>query len=54
MVKPTVKSLKPKLPNPWALGAQGAVALSCKHHTKYSCETSPAETSNPNKNLKNH
>ena len=39
--------VKPGLPNPWTTAAQIVTAASCKHHTKYSCETSPAETKHP-------
>ena len=39
--------VKPGLPNTWTTAAQIVTAASCKHHTKYSCETSPAETKHP-------
>jgi hypothetical protein len=40
--------VKPGLPNPWTMAsAQIVTAASCKHHKKYSCETSPAETKHP-------
>ena len=42
------KSKKLKLPNPWKIGAQIGTAINCRQHTKYTCKTSPAETSNPN------
>lgn len=41
-----VSKAKLNKPNPWALGAQIAVASSCAHHTKYTCKTSKAETKN--------
>lgn len=44
-----------KLPNPWIKGAKWGLqigASQCGNHSKYSCETAPAETTNPSGSAK--